>query len=91
MCLRNLNSNPTLPPTDPETLAGVHMKVSKVCESFDESFVNQPYGIVRDRFVSDSPFDNYKSDICQHYTEYTNHCSSLSDIRISKRDTVKVT
>ena len=79
MQIKNLNNNPTLPPTDPETLAGVHMKVSKVCESFDESFVNQPYGIVRDRFVSDSPFDNYKSDICQHYTEYTKSLSHISE------------
>ena len=79
MCIKNLNNIPTLPPTDPETLAGVHMKVSKVCESFDESFVNQPYGIVRDRFVSDSPFDNYKSDICQHYTEYAKSLSHISD------------
>jgi len=32
-----------------------------------------------------------RSPNSEHYTEYTNHCSSLSDIRISKRDTVKVT
>lgn len=43
MQIKNLNTMPTLPPTNPETLAGIHVKVSKVCgESYDKSFVKQP-------------------------------------------------
>jgi len=75
MSIKNFNTTPTLPPTNPE---GINVKVSKVCESYDESFVTQPDGIVRDRFVSDSPYQNYKSDICQHYDEFSNSLTHIS-------------